>query len=171
METWKEVAGTLGMYEVSDQGRVRSWKKQGNAGGRAARPAIMTPAPNTGGYPALVLNGRTKLVHVLVLETFVGPRPGHWRQWQACHGPRGKECSALDNLRWDTVAGNAQDRVDAGMVPKGERHANAVLTDAQVEEIKERLKTYKYGDSVKIASDYGISPITVRSIKNGTRRK
>lgn len=59
------------------------------------------------------LNGAnyTRLVHQLVLETFVGPRPsaGH----EACHGPRGNVCNEVTNLRWDTREANQLDQAVA----------------------------------------------------------
>jgi hypothetical protein len=50
----------------------------------------------------------TRLVHHLVLEAFVGPRPPGM---EACHFPdKSPKNNRMDNLRWDTQAGNIRDR-------------------------------------------------------------
>ena len=114
-ERWLSVVGYEGLYEVSDQGRVRSLPRKAWCGGdryrltsaRVLRPGLV----GTGPYPAVKLsrNGEAPMrkVHRLVLEAFRGPCPPGM---EACHGPRGRLCAALDNLRWDTKEENSRDK-------------------------------------------------------------
>lgn len=69
IEEWRDIPGYEGLYQVSDQGRVRNAK-------RMLKP---TPAKNRGGYLniGLVKNKERKYfrVHRLVWMAFVGPIP------------------------------------------------------------------------------------------------
>lgn len=70
-ERWLEIPGHHG-YEVSDLGRVRSYKRPGG-------PAYIGGGLNGNGYASVHLhNGRKGLsfgIHQLVMLAFVGPRP------------------------------------------------------------------------------------------------
>lgn len=123
-ESWKAVPGYEGYYEVSDLGNVRSVDRVvpcSRHGTRTlkgkrknARPLGHRDKKNR--YLAVTLVKYsapvTKLVHVLVLEAFIGPRPGE--AYQACHRDGNEKNNALDNLRWGTISENNLDRVKHG---------------------------------------------------------
>jgi hypothetical protein len=120
VERWRPVVGFEGQYEVSDQGRVRSLARvivQKASGYRPAclkpiKERILRPGPQKGGHLTVALGrGNSKLVHVLVLEAFVGPRP---EGREGCHGPGGTQDNRLSNLRWDTRSANVLDAVSWG---------------------------------------------------------
>jgi hypothetical protein len=103
-----------GLILVSDRGRVF----------RAPRPTTKQDLPayeysqrrhhkNRYWLVQFEIGGRnhTRLVHTLVLETFVGPRPSP--DHEACHGPLGNVSNALSNLRWDTKEANLRDAATA----------------------------------------------------------
>jgi len=97
-EGWLPVVGYEGEYEVSDFGRVRSLKTG----------TMMKPLPSKGGYVQVCLRtlgvAKWHLIHKLVLEAFVGPRPDGM---EACHSPDSKgDNNSLGNLRWDTKVAN-----------------------------------------------------------------
>lgn len=79
-ERWLPVVGYEGLYEVSDQGRVRSLDRVDSVGrsltGRVLRPALLGGQSK---YWAIGLSraGQTKqrAIHHLVAESFIGPRP------------------------------------------------------------------------------------------------
>lgn len=151
------------LYEVSDLGRVRRIAPaQGTRVGR-----IIGGRPNRDGYLRVNLcdrtrNGTDKLIHVLVLEAFVGPCPSGM---EACHGDGDPGNAALSNLRWDTPIANAADRKRHGTHKFGECHPNARLTDSQIAEIRAAS-----GSQKSIARLFGISQQHVSDIKRGQRR-
>ena len=90
-----------------------------------------TPRPR-GSY--MMVSTRTcgsRRVHVLVLEAFMGLRPG-----LKCRHLNGDPLdNRLANLRWGTQAENCADTVRHGRSTRGERNGSAVLTEAAVHDI------------------------------------
>ena len=76
-------------------------------------------------------------------------------------------CVNRKHLRWATPSENQMDRVEHGTSNRGSRNGQALLTEAQVAEIKRALAAGKQGK--KLASEYAVSPMTISTIKNGTR--
>jgi hypothetical protein len=114
-EQWRAVVGYEGLYEVSDQGRVRSVDRVVAYDGRHGptkmhlRGRILKPYP--GRYHTVNLSavGRRLIVrpvNTLVAEAFLGPRPNGM---QCCHNNGDPGDNRLENLRWDTPSSNMQD--------------------------------------------------------------
>lgn len=105
-ENWLPVVGYEGLYEVSDQGRIKRV-----AGGQGAVPGIRRPSIHPAGYQQISLSANnvqaTKKISRLVLEAFVGPCPPGM---EACHWNDIADDDRLENLRWDTHAANIVDR-------------------------------------------------------------
>lgn len=119
-ERWLPVVGYEGYYEVSDQGRVRSVARTAtdSIGRTYSYPSrILRQFPQAKGHLALrVTNGtryRTRTVHQLVLETFVGPRPAGL---YGCHNDGNPANNRVSNLRWDTPKSNSADMRTHGTV-------------------------------------------------------
>jgi len=116
-ESWRAVVGFESGYEVSDLGRVRSITRTVpcKGGTRTVNGRIRKQAVTSVGYSIITMSVdnklTTKLVHLLVLEAFVGPRPDGM---EACHYDGNKTNNRLSNLRWDTKAANAEDAVRVG---------------------------------------------------------
>lgn len=108
-ECWESVTVCPENYRISTHGRIWSRPRNTTAGG------IMKQTADKDGrrLVTLTLNGRqrTYLVHRLVLEAFVGPRP---EGLEGCHGDGDPGNNYLTNLRWDTHAANMQDMVEHG---------------------------------------------------------
>lgn len=116
-EIWKPVANYPG-YEVSDHGRVRSYYVNASRGGYhggfhrvlTETPQRIMKASTNKRYPkiCLFINGRcwSVLVHRLVLEAFIGPRPSGM---VTCHNDGNAYNNHLDNLRYDTMRENNLD--------------------------------------------------------------
>ena len=103
-------------YRVGSDGSVWTIKSKGGndrkAGKRADKWRRLAVAIDRKGYHAVTLcvDGKTigKLVHHLVLEAFVGPRP---EGMDGCHYPDpDKGNNAVANLRWDSHAENIKDK-------------------------------------------------------------
>ena len=109
------VVGYEGLYEVSDQGRVRSLDRV-DSYGRHRKTRVLKPNQNDSGHYQVRLfrNGKSEsypYVHHLVLEAFVGPRP---EGMVACHADDVKEHNYIENIRWDTPSSNRFDAVRNG---------------------------------------------------------
>jgi len=109
-ERWIPVPGYEGIYEVSDQGRVKSLNK------RRRVPRILRPNVKHLGYQSVCLyrgdaRRNRQMVHRLVLTAFVGECPeGH----EACHRDGNGSNNRLFNLYWGTPVDNAQDTIRHG---------------------------------------------------------
>lgn len=117
-EKWLPVVGYEGVYDVSDQGRVRSLDRTDARGHRVrGRMLKLVSQSETGPDSRRTVSihwggvQRTRLVHHLALEAFVGPRPDGT---EACHGDGDAGNNALTNLRWDTHGANELDKIRHG---------------------------------------------------------
>lgn len=109
-ETWKPLPSNP-TYEISDLGNVRSrdhlvWggKRMGfyTKPGRNLRPGIAS-----NGYPTVALGrGKTRTVHSLVAETFIGPCP---IGMEVRHKDGYRTNPRLDNLEYGTRLENIED--------------------------------------------------------------
>ncbi len=108
VEVWKPVVGYEGLYEVSDQGRVRSlpgerWNGQGfhHHRGRVLRPQCASRYQHV----ALSCSGRVKCVkiHQLVAEAFLPPCPGKQGKRRGCY-----HIDHINNQPLDNRAANLQ---------------------------------------------------------------
>ena len=160
-EHWRPVIGAGSLYEVSDTGQVRSL----HAIGRPAKGGILAEHTNYKGYKRvhLRLSGHTisRLVHVLVLEAFIGPRPSSLHQ---CNHKNGiKSDNSSENLEWVTALENSRHSVANGLwhPHKGEAHGRSKLTNEQVKEIRRWDKGETYAALARV---YKISPTMIRNI-------
>lgn len=136
-EIWCDVVGWEGRYQVSNRGRVRSFCQRGPGEIKKAQPHVLKAHPNRKGYLKVVLSrpGQrlTKMNHLLVLETFVGPRP---QGMETRHLNGNKEDDRLENLAWGTALENQEDRRRHGTMPEGESHPRAKLTANEVQGLR-----------------------------------
>lgn len=160
IEEWREIAGFDGWYEVSNLGRVRSWKN--NRWGRVKTPRTLKPF-FIGQHEylgiALVDEGgkHNHYIHQLVAEVF-----GHKR-------PAGFVCRHLDgdkynntpgNLQWGTARENSADTVAHGRSNRGARCPNSILTEGQVLEIFARANE----PPASLAREFGVHRATIHNI-------
>ena len=121
-EIWKPVVGYEQLYEVSDQGRVRSVERTRiDTTGRTYSyvGTVLRPAPKASGHLAVSLSdggqrGKTFDIHRLVLDAFVGPRSG---DEEARHLNDNPADNRLVNLVWGSRSSNSFDRVRNGIHP------------------------------------------------------
>jgi len=135
-EYWRPVKDYEGLYEVSNLGSVRSMDRSihTKTGVRHWQGKLLKPRIGSGGYALVSLYHAGRVIHprihVLVLETFVGPRPAP--DYDCCHNDGNAANNSLCNLRWDTRRENHADLV---------RHGTAWFCDpAKVEAQRERCR-------------------------------
>ena len=109
MENWKDITGFEGIYQVSDEGRVRSLDRKDNIGvTHKGRILVTQKRPN--GYLCVHLskNGKTKwfLVHRLVAEAFVENKNSDYTIVN--HIDNNPVNNFASNLEWTTYKGNMQ---------------------------------------------------------------
>lgn len=98
-EIWKDILGCEGLYQVSNFGRVKSFK--------FGKERILKPGTNKYGYLIVILckNGKVKhfYVHRLVAEAFI-PNPHNY----PCvnHKDECKTNNNVNNLEWCTYTYN-----------------------------------------------------------------
>lgn len=118
-ERWLPIPGYEGLYEVSNHGQVRSLDrmvKTRSGSCTLRRGRTLKPMLFNNGYLMVALKRtdekkRQVGIHTLVLTTFTGDRPP---DAVGCHNDGDAMNNRLENLRWDTQAGNIQDSVRQG---------------------------------------------------------
>jgi len=160
LEKWR-VIEDFPIYSVSSSGGVKN-----NKTGRILKQGI-----DAMGYPVAGLRKegkrKTKLIHSLVLESFVSKRP------------EGKECNHKDgvkdnnyyrNLEWVTRSENMIHAYanDLKVTPKGENHPNVKLKDDEAWLIR-RLLDGGVAQRL-IANMFKCSQTSIYEIKNNKKR-
>lgn len=157
-----------GRYAVTENGRVFSlYYRNRNTFEKRENPYEMKTSL-VRGYKRLILANpkRNKLVHNLVLELFVGPRP---EGCLAAHKNDIKTDNRLENLYWATRSENAKDAIRNGKFPMERKHGNCKLSNSDVAEI---FRLFDSGMKKRhIANKFGVKENTVGGIINRNMRK
>jgi len=128
---------------------------------RGARGWILRAHTVKGGYKRVTIDGRHRLVHVLVAAAFLGPKPaGH----QVNHKDGDKANKAAYNLEYLTPSANVRHSIEVLHTTRapGSRNANAKLTEAVVREMR---AAYASGASfTELAVHHQIHPTTAHRI-------
>lgn len=160
-EEWKAI-DSEGWYEVSNHGRVRSWRNPAKL--RRKDPKIIRPEKNNEGYLSISvwMNGKRKqyLIHRLVLSRFV-------REAAPCevcnHKDFDPKNNHIRNLEWVTQRENVANSKRSGRIARGERKPSAKLTEEEVREIRK-----SYRPPLCVASDlaikFGVASRTIQDI-------
>lgn len=168
-EQWKQVEGFP--YEVSDAGHVRRTEggSNGTYVGRVLKGYI-----DKNGYTVVRLSRHGQVydrkVHRLVCEAFHGP--SELPEVRHLDGDPGNNTPG--NLSWGTTQQNADDRVAHGRQQQGEDSPRALLTNAQVREIREAYEAARKGRQrvprgwrEATASRYGLTVNGLSTIVSG----
>lgn len=157
MTEWRTLA-RFPNYEVSDDGRVR--RKTSGVNTRAGRELKQTWSGRRGYLVVHPSGASSQQVHALVLEAFVGPRP---EGLQARHLDGNKANNAITNLRWGSALENGADRDRHGRTAKGERGGRAVLTEADVLEIRARYRRRRVTWKM-LSEEFGVTTHCIAAI-------
>lgn len=156
MEHWKDIRGYKGLYKISDMGNVKTHYKKTRL--------LKKSTSRTGKlYVKLSKKGKTKTkyIHILVLETFVGKSEGRI----ACHNNMDRTDNRLDNLRWDTKANAVIDQIKRNLHKCGPKANKAKLTVMDVKGIKSLLRANMR--QCEIAREYGVNQSSISDIATG----
>ncbi|EGT3613198.1 hypothetical protein E5N06_07555 [Clostridium perfringens] len=101
-EEWRAVKGFEGIYEISNLGRLKSFKKYKNG-------YILSNKNSKGGYLSVILRDKDKKVctriHRLVAETFIS-NPKNYPVVNHIDG--NKQNNKVENLEWCTIQHNVK---------------------------------------------------------------
>lgn len=146
-EEWRDIPGYEGLYLVSNQGRVYSYRRQ----------LYLRPFLTKKGYLYVTLTvGKQHryLKAALVLAAFSGPRP---TEYTVNHKDGDKSNDAFFNLEYLTDADNIRHAIAIGLKGVyGEDNPRARLTNGQVLEISRLWKTGQYRRAA-LANQFNIS--------------
>lgn len=162
-ELWKDVPSYEGIYQVSNQGSVRSLDRlmvcSGSVKGRYTsfkKGILLRPGRMPSGHVSVALGRHNSMcVHTLVLLAFVGPPPPHY---ECLHGNGIPNDNRLENLRWGTRAENIIDKT---------KHGLSKLKPQDIIFIKSALKNNYHGLQAKLARQFNVKDCSISAIKKG----
>lgn len=159
-EQWEWIKGYEGIYEVSNHGRVRSYKN-GSHGLREA-PKILKATVSVKGYPTVALyKNKVKYsvgLHRVLAEAFI-PNPNGYKL--VLHHDDDKLNSSLSNLYWGTHKMNTADMIrNKGMEPM---RGKAKLNETKVLEIRS-IYDQGWATQKEIAKAYEVSKQTIGAV-------
>lgn len=136
IELWKAIKGFDRIYDISNYGRLRTYRKsvKGQQIVCESPQKLMRPSKDKNGYLIATLkrDGKNKYIklHRAVLEAFVGECPVGM---ECCHKNDIKDDNRVCNLKWDTHKNNQVKYGGARkIIGKGEKNPAAIFTDRQV---------------------------------------
>ena len=163
METWKNIKGYEGLYQVSNMGRVKSLERKVRHG-RTVKERILKPYMDRGGYllVRLCAGGKKKTlkVHRLVCEAF-HDNPDN--KSDVNHINEDKTDNRASNLEWST----RRENLNHGT--RNERSAKALSKPICQYTLDEKIvKTWASLTEVKRQTGFGQSNIS--EVANGNRK-
>jgi hypothetical protein len=162
MEIWKDINDYESVYQINQNGDVKSLKRK-SSGTFTSIDKIIRKDLNKKGYYTYTLcknnKSKRKLLHRLLAETFIA-NPNNYPCVNHIDGnPLNNN---LNNLEWCTYSYNTIH----GYEKNGRLNPNRKLKESEVIEIKERLKNPYWGIVRDLSIEYNVSNWIISLIKN-----
>ena len=167
-EIWRDIDGYEGLYEVSDQGRVKSLEKKvkhWRGGERIQKERILKPATAYNGYLLVPLyaGGKRKMffVHRLVCQAF---HENPENKLEVNHINEIKTDNRAVNLEWSTRREN---------VNYGSRNERAAKTKSKPvgQWTKEGELVKIWPSTIEVQKQTGFSQGSISKVANGKRKQ
>ena len=149
---WTKIPG-FSDYSISDLGQIK-----GPRSGAMRFQITWNKYLRVGLYKNR--RSHNKFVHVLVLESFVGPRP---KNYECGHLDGDPQNNKLTNLRWVSRKENQFHRKLHGTHDMGEKSSQAKLTEKQVKYIR---KVFCRGQGPILAKKFGVTSSAIYAVIN-----
>jgi len=160
----KTIPGFLN-YKITKDGRIWS-KSRKDKMNRTVKGKWLSSCDNGDGHLVVRVSkdGKSykKLIHRLVLETYVGKCP---KGLECRHLNGNPKDNRLSNLCWGTKNENMQDRKKHGTDNSGERCGSNKLTWKIVNDIKILFIRKCPVTNTRLAERFGVSPRTISDIR------
>ena len=167
METWENIKGYEGFYQVSNMGRVKSLERK-NSQGRTVKERILKPAVKNAGYVEVNLYAggkpKTLKVHRLVCEAFNDNRD---EKPEVNHINEIKTDNRACNLEWCTRRDNINHGSRNIRAGKAIAKANSKPLGQWTKE-GELVKTW--ASLTEIGEQTGFSRGNISQVANGNRK-
>jgi hypothetical protein len=164
IEIWKDIEGYEGLYQVSNQGNVRSldrYVKRGNHD-LFKHGVLLKQGTHKQGYKLVYLSkdnlSKTVKVHRLVAMAFIDRIEG---KNTVNHINAIKDDNRPENLEWTTQRENILHATELGLMNKGSKSGKSKLFEEDIPIIRTLCSTMKRKD---VAELFGVSRETIASI-------
>ena len=139
MSEWKEIKGWEGRYDISDDGKVRSWYYGVK---KLSEPRLLKAKTDKYGYKVVCLRHKEikkyPVVHRLVAVAFL-PNPQNLPQINHIDGD--KNNNSVNNLEWCSSQKNMRHAFDSGLISvqnMSEGQKRRYSNDSEIEKSKNR---------------------------------
>lgn len=159
IEIWKDIEGYIGLYQLSNLGRVKSLSRFNSRTERI----LKTNSVSKSGYIIICLSkDNIKFgiaLHRLVAEAFI---PNPEGKMQVNHIDGNKLNNTVDNLEWNTASENTIHAINNKLRKQNcEDNHQSKLSKQQVLEIRESNLSQR-----KLGKIYNVAQSTIYRIKN-----
>lgn len=170
-EIWKDVKGYVGLYQISNLGRVKSLPKRiPRFGGKSLEVTKIKylKHQNHNAYPYVNLyknkKSRRFSIHRLIAIHFI-PNPEN--KPQVNHIDEDPANYSISNLEWVTPKENMHHSFDKiyGSIPAGENNKAAIMDDMKVLTCYTLNKNHTSNQSLSVL--YGVGNPKISQIRNG----